>query len=1067
MKRTLLLTCMLMIVYLQYGTVLFYDDFNRANGAVGNSWTNISTANTSIDNNTMKIVSDNGKGIRRDFTAISSGIYYVQYDWKIASNDWYADAFPTGAVTHLIVDDAGNLCYDVDGSMSDPITMQNIAFGTWNTLRLKVNIDTDRFSVWVNNTLVADNLAGTAVTSFTRFTFRAGLGAFVTQYVDNFIVYNETPPATPTNLTPTGAVNNITLNWTGTTQDFLTYMIYRKTTSPADVFLAEVPGTQTTYVDNTAAANTDYFYRVKAVSMTNIESGFSNEVKAHLQPDIAVTPQLINLSVGQGYTGETSFTIQNNGNYPLNWSIPVTNPIPTNGLLAYYPFDGNTLDVSGNSFHGTNYGATQTTNRFGVPNSAFFFDGINDYVTIPNTYVFNQTGDASMSFWMKKADEAKRTLFWGKNDDSDTNRFHVFTGNSGQGFQFDYRTPTGTLKIFSGTHMFTVDTNVWTNIVISRSGNTYTFYKNGTVVTSITDSSPYLPTSSGTWRISNGIEAFRYFYGGLDDICFYNRALSVSDVSLLYNSCSTPFLSINPVSGSIVNLGHSLVSLSFNAQNLTAGVYRDTLYVNSNDPDEPSIQVIVVTNVLPPIPSLSPSSFEVQINATNSIKSIPIQIHNTGSGILQFQLIGGDNVLSRSIIDYSLIGMFRNHQYYLSNNTSTWTDAKLSCISAGGHLATITSQVENDFISSCYASKAWIGLTDEEQEGVFKWVTNEPFSYSNWWSGQPDDFDGGEDYGEINYGTAGYWNDQKNNHSFDGIPIKHILEIEPSNLSSMLSFPQDAGYVDANSSLQIIMYVNGDIVSDGAYNTNVAILSDALAPLDNLVYPIVVKVDKQPPVAPVGLTFDEVQSDMNQIYLSWTANALADSVYSYKIWRRGVHDTMWSLKGTVDADTPWFNDYQFTGLDTTAVYYRITAVDWVDNESPASDEVMAWLQRFPAPTGLTMEIIRNRHVKLTWNPVTLTLSGQPGTPSCYVIYRSNTPSPIEDFYFVGAVDATTFTHSWAAWFIEENKQFYVVTAYSGSFEDLRVVAESRKEWRMGELNLAIRERSFEKLRYGD
>jgi len=216
-------------------------------------------------------------------------------------------------------------------------------------------------------------------------------------------------------------------------------------------------------------------------------------------------------------------------------------------------------------------------------------------------------------------------------------------------------------------------------------------------------------------------------------------------------------------------------------------------------------------------------------------------------------------------------------------------------------------------------------------------------------------------------------------------------------------------------------------------------------------------VDRTPPLAPLGLSFDEVQSDMNQIYLSWTANALADSVYSYKIYRRGLHDTLWALKGTVDAEHTWFIDNQFTGLDTTAVYYKISAVDWVDNESVASEEVMAWLQRFPAPTGLTMEIIRNRHVKLTWNPVTQTISGNSGTPSCYVIYRSYAPSPLEDFYFVGAVDDTTFTHNWAAWFIEQNKQFYLVTAYSGSFEDLRAVAESRRDWKYGELDKALKE----------
>lgn len=51
MKRTLMLVCMIMIVYLQYGVVLFNDDFNRTEGsAVGNSWTNIGPVSPIIEN---------------------------------------------------------------------------------------------------------------------------------------------------------------------------------------------------------------------------------------------------------------------------------------------------------------------------------------------------------------------------------------------------------------------------------------------------------------------------------------------------------------------------------------------------------------------------------------------------------------------------------------------------------------------------------------------------------------------------------------------------------------------------------------------------------------------------------------------------------------------------------------------------------------------------------------------------------------------------------------------------------------------------------------------------------
>ena len=44
------------------------------------------------------------------------------------------------------------------------------------------------------------------------------------------------------------------------------------------------------------------------------------------------------------------------------------------GLVAYYPFNGNANDESGNGYNGTVYGATLTYDRFGNPNSAYSFN---------------------------------------------------------------------------------------------------------------------------------------------------------------------------------------------------------------------------------------------------------------------------------------------------------------------------------------------------------------------------------------------------------------------------------------------------------------------------------------------------------------------------------------------------------------------------------------------------------------------------------------------------------------------------------------------------------------------
>jgi hypothetical protein len=53
------------------------------------------------------------------------------------------------------------------------------------------------------------------------------------------------------------------------------------------------------------------------------------------------------------------------------------------GLAAYYPFNGNANDASGNNFHGALLNVVSfSTDRYGTPNAALQLDGINDFVQV-------------------------------------------------------------------------------------------------------------------------------------------------------------------------------------------------------------------------------------------------------------------------------------------------------------------------------------------------------------------------------------------------------------------------------------------------------------------------------------------------------------------------------------------------------------------------------------------------------------------------------------------------------------------------------------------------------------
>jgi hypothetical protein len=77
-----------------------------------------------------------------------------------------------------------------------------------------------------------------------------------------------------------------------------------------------------------------------------------------------------------------------------------TMPIRSDGLVAWYKFDGNTADSSGNGNNGTNNGATLTTDRFGNANRAYSFNGSTQYIDV-GTMSFNLPLTASV--WMKSS----------------------------------------------------------------------------------------------------------------------------------------------------------------------------------------------------------------------------------------------------------------------------------------------------------------------------------------------------------------------------------------------------------------------------------------------------------------------------------------------------------------------------------------------------------------------------------------------------------------------------------------------------------------------------------------
>ena len=117
---------------------------------------------------------------------------------------------------------------------------------------------------------------------------------------------------------------------------------------------------------------------------------------------------------------------------------------------------------------------------------------------------------------------------------------------------------------------------------------------------------------------------------------------------------------------------------------------------------------------------------------------------------------------------------FNGHEYKFIDEDTTWKDARRNCAALGGHLATITSAEEQDFIESQFGSLCknggpWIGAYSNGAYGGdkddWRWVTGEEWSYTNWEEGEPNNTSGSEWFASLRASMT--WNDLNNVDSSD------------------------------------------------------------------------------------------------------------------------------------------------------------------------------------------------------------------------------------------------------------------------------------------------------------
>lgn len=207
--------------------------------------------------------------------------------------------------------------------------------------------------------------------------------------------------------------------------------------------------------------------------------------------------------------------------------------IPTEGLVGWWPFNGNVLDCSGNSNNGTINGATLTTDRFGFENSAFSFNGSSDFISIPDATSLDLVNNFTIAAWFNPSSTQDDQGIIGKGR---------AIGGTGCALLHRVMSPNGTgvvamsnsssAEVYIANSQFSI--NTWHHILSTYDGSSLKLYVNGQLIDE-TSTTILLENSIANLFIGKELDDYRYFNGKIDDVGIWNRPLNQVEVLQLYN----------------------------------------------------------------------------------------------------------------------------------------------------------------------------------------------------------------------------------------------------------------------------------------------------------------------------------------------------------------------------------------------------------------------------------------------------------------------------------------------------------------------------------------------------
>jgi len=271
----------------------------------------------------------------------------------------------------------------------------------------------------------------------------------------------------------------------------------------------------------------------------------------------------------------------------------------TNNLFSYWKFDENTgtnivdeLNLNNGTLNGVSWNA-------GKINYGASFDGTNDYISLSATSSkYDYTTALSFGGWVNLMNDSTTTKYrpifskrTGANIDFQLTYVLVSSETDYKKLRLNYGGTS--IKKASGTTDLTIYNDTWVYINVVVTGTRVLFYINGDLKDNISQETAITNTNLDTYI---GRESTSYFYGKIDEVGLWNRALTSAEISKLYNSgtgLSYPFITNFTITTNLNNFNVSIngtLNYTSNTKTLTTGfeltdtkLYNITISANTYD----------------------------------------------------------------------------------------------------------------------------------------------------------------------------------------------------------------------------------------------------------------------------------------------------------------------------------------------------------------------------------------------------------------------------------------------------------------------------------------------------